>query len=78
MRLFVVALGMLGATLNAAHARNYPWCLQSDAFEGAQNCAYTTLQQCLFDRQGLGGFCNQNPTYVLPPPSTGKRREVAN
>ncbi len=67
---FVVALG-IGAR---AEAQNYPWCLQSDAFEGSQHCTYSTMQQCLFDRQGLGGFCNQNPTYGPLPPHFSKRR----
>ena len=74
MRSLVVALGVLGATLSTAHAQNYPWCLQSGAFDGSQHCTYTTLQQCLVDRQGLGGFCGQNPTYTPLPPRADKRR----
>jgi hypothetical protein len=68
MRLFGVILGTLTATTGVAHAQNAPWCLQ---YDDAQHCTYDTLQQCLVNRQGLGGFCNQNSTYV---PSSPRRR----
>jgi hypothetical protein len=42
MRSLVVAFGVLGATVSTAHTQNYPWCLQSGAFDGSQHCTYTT------------------------------------
>jgi hypothetical protein len=35
----------------------YPWCRQSEFVR----CIYRSLEECLADRQGLGGFCIQNP-----------------
>jgi hypothetical protein len=68
MRLIGVAIGTLIAAIGVAHAQNAPWCLQ---YEEAQHCTYETLQQCLANRTGLGGFCNQNSTYT-PIPSTAR------
>lgn len=64
MKRFLIALGFIGALCGTAHAQNYPWCLQSGAFLGAVHCAYPSFEQCQFDRQGLGGFCSQNPQYT--------------
>ena len=38
---------------------------------GAQNCGFTSRQQCELTRAGNGGFCVQNPFYQpYPPPQT--------
>jgi len=38
---------------------------------GAQNCGFTSRQQCELTRAGNGGFCIQNPWYQpYPPPQT--------
>jgi len=52
--------------LTSEHNHGNPWCLQSSAYDGGQDCSYATLAQCLADRQGLGGFCGQNPRYRPP------------
>jgi hypothetical protein len=66
MKRLFIALGIMGALGGAARAQNYPWCLQSGAFLGAVHCTYPSFEQCQFDRQGLGGFCSQNPQYAPP------------
>ena len=46
-----------------AQAQNYPWCLQSSAYEGGENCGFTTYDQCMATRGGIGGFCQVNTQY---------------
>jgi hypothetical protein len=50
-----------------AQAQNYPWCAQyGNGAGGARNCGFTTFAQCQEDVSGIGGFCEQNNTYVAP------------
>lgn len=53
----LVALGS-GATV--ARAADAQWCLMRD---GAQDCAYYTLAQCLASASGQGGQCDINSGY---------------
>ena len=51
----------------------YPWCVNYGGGRegGAQNCGFTSRQQCELTRAGNGGFCVQNPWYEpYPPPQT--------
>jgi Protein of unknown function (DUF3551) len=51
----------------------YPWCVNYGGGRagGAQNCGFTSRQQCELTRAGNGGFCVQNPWYQpYPPPQT--------
>jgi Protein of unknown function (DUF3551) len=51
----------------------YPWCVNYGGGKegGAQNCGFTSRQQCELTRRGNGGFCVQNPWYQpYPPPQT--------
>jgi hypothetical protein len=43
----------------------YPWCVNYGGGRegGAQNCGFTSRQQCELTRAGNGGFCVQNPWY---------------
>jgi hypothetical protein len=55
------------------YAQNYPWCLQSDAYEGGENCGFTSLHQCMATRLGIGGFRQVNTQYqagvsLMPSP----------
>jgi Protein of unknown function (DUF3551) len=44
----------------------YPWCANyGGRMSGAQNCGFTSRQQCELTRAGNGGFCIQNPWYQL-------------
>ena len=55
-------------------AQNYPWCAQySDGSGGAMNCGFASLQQCLADVSGIGGFCTQNSTYQPSAKPSGSR-----
>ena len=76
MRYLSFALGCVGVVAGMAapvRAQNYPWCLQSGAFLGSVHCTYPNLEQCVFDRQGLGGYCSQNPEYAPAQPATRPR-----
>ena len=62
--LFVTAAGLATAgSASRAAAQNYPWCLQSSAYEGGENCGFTTQGQCMATRLGIGGFCQVNTQY---------------
>ena len=80
MRQLVFVLAVLaGATVvgSPAQAQNYPWCLQSSAFEGGENCGFVTWDQCMATRLGMGGFCAANPDYRAAagpvPPHGGQK-----
>jgi hypothetical protein len=61
--LFAVAVVAIGSGTRA-EAQNYPWCaIYSGDMGGAQNCGFTSFQQCLEDVSGIGGFCQLNDTY---------------
>jgi hypothetical protein len=74
--LFVTAGVLLAGLTTAgfatrADAQNYPWCLQSSAYEGGENCGFATHEQCMATLQGIGGFCQINTEYqasVTPSP----------
>lgn len=73
MKYLSFALGCVGVVAGMTtpvRAQNYPWCLQSAAFLGSVHCTYPSLEQCVFDRQGLGGYCSQNPEYAPAQPAT--------
>ena len=44
-------------------AQNYPWCLLSSAYEGGENCGFSSFEQCQASRLGIGGFCQLNSDY---------------
>jgi hypothetical protein len=56
-----------------AQAQNYPWCLMSSAYEGASVCSYTTYDQCMATRLGIGGFCQTNPQFQASAAPTPRR-----
>jgi hypothetical protein len=85
MRLFLIVMGIAAAMAAAgsgAQAQNYPWCAQYGGGTGGRNCGFTTFAQCQADVSGIGGFCEQNTTYVptlAPAPHrTAKHRRDAN
>lgn len=76
----VTLLAGLVAASFPAQAQNYPWCLISTAYDGAENCGFTTYEQCLVSRQGIGGFCQVNTMYrpnVAPAPPRRVTRAYA-
>jgi len=72
MRLLIITLRIFAASALAgpAAAQNYPWCAHYDKDGGSMVCGFTSFEQCLADVRGIGGFCEQNNTYV---PHTGPR-----
>jgi hypothetical protein len=52
----------------SANAQNYPWCAIYGGADtgGASNCGFTTFEQCMATRSGMGGFCEPNTQYVPP------------
>jgi Protein of unknown function (DUF3551) len=82
MKPLLLSAGFAGVTLvvltglgTPAQAQNYPWCVVSSAYEGGQNCGFSTFDQCMATRLGIGGFCVQNTQYrpaVSPAPASRK------
>ncbi len=60
--LFIVGLATAGLA-TPVQAQNYPWCLLSSAYEGGENCSFTSFDQCMATRLGIGGFCQTNTQY---------------
>ena len=81
MKPLLPSLGLAGASLmvlaaagTPAQAQNYPWCVVSSAYEGGQNCGFSTIEQCMATRIGIGGFCVQNTQYQPPiAPAASKK-----
>lgn len=70
IRILIVALAAAAAMTAAqrpAHASDPPWCLIGSS--GEEHCRYNSLDDCLRDRVGGGGFCNPNPRYQAAPQS---------
>jgi len=65
--LFALAIFIgMAAFASCAKAQNYPWCALYSSSAGGSNCGFSTYQQCMDDVSGIGGFCQQNNTYVPP------------
>jgi hypothetical protein len=82
VRPLLLSLGLAGVTLmvltgarTPAQAQNYPWCVVSSAYEGGQHCGFSTLDQCIATRLGIGGFCVQNTQYrpAIGPTAASKK-----
>jgi hypothetical protein len=51
-----------------AEAQNYPWCAKyGGGMGGITSCAFVNYDQCMATVTGMGGFCQENNTYVPPP-----------
>jgi hypothetical protein len=77
MRISLLVLAILVATAAIgprAEAQNYPWCANN---KGSMNCGFTTIEQCMADVSGTGGYCVQNTQYV-PPAGTHSQRQKKN
>jgi len=67
MRILLFVLGILvgaAAIGTPAEAQNYPWCGSNGRGGG---CGFTTYEQCMISRGGLGGSCERNADYVPAP-----------
>ena len=71
----LVAAGLFAATFVSSSASadwssNYPWCLMTDS---SQECAFTSMAQCLASKHGNADFCEPNNTYIGNTRSFGSR-----
>jgi len=77
MRLPITSLFLIAALLGdfqAASAQSptsYPWCSRSGR-SSANNCYFTSKEQCQRTISGIGAFCLTNPYYR--PSSRGRAR----
>src|ERR1700740_1838132 len=56
---------------SADWSSNYAWCLLTDS---SQECAFTSMAQCLASKHGNADFCEPNDTYIGNPRSTPRRQ----
>jgi hypothetical protein len=68
----VVLAGVAGISTHA-DAQNYPWCARYAKDGGGESCGFTTLDQCLADVSGVGGYCALNTQYVPSVAMLGPR-----
>jgi hypothetical protein len=73
MRLLILALvfaiaALMGATESASaqSPTSYPWCSRGGR-SSANNCYFTSKEQCQRTISGIGGFCLTNPYYRRSP-----------
>jgi hypothetical protein len=59
-----------GSSASADWSSNYAWCLMT---EGSQECAFTSMAQCLASKHGNVDFCEPNNTYTGNTRSFGSR-----
>ena len=63
-KLLLFALSLFAAwaaTGTSAHAQDYPWC--ANYTKGSTSCSFVTIEQCMADVSGIGGFCERNTSY---------------
>ena len=63
---YLLAAGLFAATFAGSSASadwsaNYAWCLMT---ESSQECAFTSMAQCLASKHGNVDFCEPNNTYI--------------
>ncbi len=67
MKLVLFLMPMLVMVLSFAPAHaEYPWCANYGR-DGGSNCGFSTFEQCMATVSGIGGSCDPNPFYTLPP-----------
>ena len=70
-----LSVGLFAATFTASSASadwsaNYAWCLMTDS---SQECAFTSMAQCLASKHGNADFCEPNNVYIGDRRSFGPR-----
>ena len=63
MRVMLIALSILAALAigSCVEAQTYPWCALYT--KNSASCSFVTLEQCMADVSGIGGFCQKNDWY---------------
>ena len=75
--LAVGAVAAIGMVPDAAHARDYPFCIKGDNYDSVTgDCSFDTYQQCLATASGRKDYCDANPFFAYPerPRSAYPRR----
>jgi hypothetical protein len=75
LSLFLMAAALLGE-IHAASAQSptsYPWCSRGGR-SSANNCYFTSKEQCQRTISGIGAFCLTNPYYRRSPAGRPQRR----
>ena len=58
---FVTSAIVFFTGLNAASAKDYPYCIQGDDYAGgAGECTFTTRAQCMATASGRTAYCTEN------------------
>ena len=60
-----------GSSASADWSSNYAWCLMTEL---SQECAFTSMAQCLASKHGNVDFCEANNTYIGNTRSFGSRK----
>jgi hypothetical protein len=60
-----------GSSAPADWSSNYAWCLMT---ESSQECAFTSMAQCLASKHGNVDFCEPNNTYIGNTRSFGSQK----
>lgn len=60
--------------LNAASAKDYPYCIQGDDFAGAGECIFATHAQCQAAASGRTASCTENRDFGANAQFLNKRR----
>lgn len=80
IRILLTTILVIAGTMpvwRPATASELPWCLLGYGGSNGR-CYYNSLEECIRDRAGGGGFCNPNPFYYdeqrrNAPPQPGRR-----
>jgi hypothetical protein len=74
--LVVVAASTLTAQVTPAHAEDFPWCTELDAF--TRNCSFTAYDECAAVAKSIGAMCVRNANYhPAPKPAPSHRAKQA-
>ena len=71
----VLAIAALMNTTDLASAQSpnsYPWCSRGGR-SSANNCYFTSKEQCQRTISGIGAFCLENPYRRHSPPARARR-----
>jgi Protein of unknown function (DUF3551) len=79
MRLLILPLILANAALmgatdpgSAQSPNSYPWCSRPPDRSSANNCYFTSKEQCQRTSSGIGVLCFENPSYRPSPAARDK------
>jgi len=63
--ILALATAALTFDVRPSAAQQYPWCAYYSGRGGnSYNCGFVSFAQCQATVNGIGGFCQRNPSYV--------------